>query len=309
MTEYLQLMRAVVLPAMLALALTGNADAQPVSVVDSAGRTVQLRQPAQRIIALAPHIAENLFTAGAGKQLVGVVSYSDYPAAARQIPIVGGYHAFSLEKIVSLQPDLIVTWSEGNGADAALPFEKLGIPVYVDEPQDLEQVAHSIRNLGILSGNPTIAARHADAFMRDINALRDRYAQSTAVSVFYQVWNEPLQTVNAQHIISSVIELCGGRNIYTDTPVIAPRVSLESVIARDPDAIIASGMDRERPEWLDEWKAYPGMRAVRQQHLYFIPPDIIQRHTVRLLQGARQMCKHLQAARVEQTQNRQHPLP
>lgn len=273
------------------------ATAEPLEVVDSAHRTVKLERPAQRIVALAPHIVENLFSAGAGEQLVGVVSFSNYPEAAKQIPIVGGYHAFSLEKIVALQPDLIVTWAEGNGENAAKPFESLGIPIYIDEPRRLQQVATAVRNLGILTGNENTANRTADHFSQSIAALQARYAKAEPVSVFYQVWNQPLQTVNNHHIISAVIELCGGRNIFVDTPVLAPRISLEAVLARDPEVIIASGMDRARPEWLDDWRAYPHLQAVQRDNLYFIPPDILQRHTVRLLQGAELMCEYLDAAR------------
>lgn len=279
------------------ISLGSLANAEPIQVTDSANRLVKLDHPAQRVVALAPHIVENLFSAGAGQQLVGVVSFSNYPEAAKQIPIVGSYHAFSLEKIVALQPDLIVTWAEGNGEDAAKPFEALGIPVYVDEPRELQQVATSVRNLGILTGNQTIANRTAEHFSQSIGALRARYTQAETVTVFYQVWNQPLQTVNNHHIISAVIELCGGRNIFVDTPVLAPKISLEAVLARNPEAIIASGMDQARPEWLDEWRAYPQLRAVQHHNLYFIPPDILQRHTVRLLLGAQRMCESLDAAR------------
>lgn len=290
--------RAGLLPLTLTVALLAACiGARAVEVTDSTGRTVQLDKPAQRIVALAPHIVENLFSAGAGEQLVGVVSYSNYPAAATRIPIVGGYHAFSLEKILALQPDLIVTWAEGNGDNAARPFEALGVPVYIDEPRQLEDVARSIRNLGILSGNAGHADSVADQFLHRLKQLRQQHATLRKVSVFYQVWNKPLQTINDEHIISAVISVCGGHNIFNDTPVIAPKVSVESVISRNPETIIASGMDQARPEWLDEWLQYPDMTAVRKNNLYFIPPDILQRHTVRILQGAEQMCDSLQTAR------------
>ena len=271
--------------------------AEPVRVIDSAGREVVLEQPSQRIVALSPHIVENVFSAGAGDKLVGVVSYSNYPPAANDIPIVGGYHAFSLEKIASLRPDLVLCWAEGDGKEVAKPFEALGIPTYIDEPRQLEEVATSVRNIGILSGTSDVADAVADEFMQRLSALQKQYSHQQAVSVFYQVWNKPLQTINNKHIISAVIELCGGHNVFIDTPVIAPKVSLEAVISRNPDVIIASGMDQARPEWLDAWLDFPQLNAVVNHNLYFIPPDILQRHTVRILQGAEKMCESLQQAR------------
>ncbi len=290
--------RALVkLAAGLCIALSAANSYAKVQATDSAGRSVVLDEPAQRIVALAPHIVENVFSAGAGDKLVGVVSYSDYPPAAGDIPVVGSYHAFSLEKIASLRPDLVITWAEGDGEAVAEPFEELGIPVYVDEPRELKEVARSVRNIGALSGTREQARRRADHFMRTLARLREEYSHRQPVSVFYQVWNEPLQTVNESHIISAVIELCGGDNVFKDTPVIAPKVSLEAVIARNPQAIVASGMGQERPEWLNEWRQYPQMTAVARENLFFVPPDILQRHTVRILQGAEQMCHSLQRAR------------
>ena len=274
-----------------------SARARPVEVTDFSGRRVTLDKPAQRIIALSPHLVENVFSAGAGGKLVGVVSYSNYPSRAKTIPIVGSYRAYSLEKIVALHPDLVLTWDNGDGRDSAKPFETLGIPVYVDDPHKLRDVATSVRDIGILSGTPTKAGAAADRFLQRLATLRTHYQNAEPVSVFYQVWNQPLQTVNGTHIISAVIHLCGGRNIFADTPVIAPKISLEAVLERNPDAIIASGMDKERPEWLDQWRDYPQLNAVINDNLYFIPPDFIQRHTFRILKGAEMMCRSLQEVR------------
>lgn len=283
--------------ALIIVSLPFSGFAEPLRVIDSVGREVILQLPAQRIIALSPHIVENVFSAGAGDKLVGVVSYSNYPPAANDIAIVGSSQAFSLEKIVSLRPDLVLSWAQGDGHEVAKPFAALGIPVYVDEPRKLEDVATSVRNIGVLTGSTAQANAIADIFMARLSSLQRKYSQQALVSVFYQVWNKPLQTINEKHIISSVIQLCGGRNIFTDTPLIAPKVSLEAVISRDPDVIIASGMDQERPEWLDEWREFPKLSAVVRDNLYFIPPDILQRHTVRILLGAEKMCESLRRAR------------
>lgn len=293
--------------ALISLLTTSLVQAEAIRVIDAANREVTLKQPAQRIVALAPHIVENVFSAGAGDKLVGVVSYSDYPAAAKQIPIVGGYHAFSLEKIASLQPDLVITWAEGNGAEAARPFENLNIPVYVDEPRQLHEVAESIREIGELSGTSDTADAAAKEFMTTLAALQQRYDQASTVPMFYQVWNKPLMTVNHEHLINAVIELCHGKNIFADAPVITPKISIEAVLGRNPSVIIASGMGEERPEWLDDWRSFPQLSAVSENNLYFIPPSLLQRHTARILLGAEKMCHSLQQARNKLTHNDTKP--
>lgn len=268
-----------------------------INVVDFAGRRVSLAQPAQRIVALAPHIVENTFSAGAGGQLVGVVDYSNYPAAARDIPRVGNYAAWSMEEIVALQPDLLLMWGSGSGMQRLRAAERLGLTVYVSESRNLKDIATTIRAIGLLAGTEKASEEEARRVEQEIQRLRSNYSAGTKVSVFYQVWNQPLQTVNGDHLISHVIALCGGKNIYDDSEILAPQVNIESVLQRDPDTIIASGMDAARPEWLDEWKAFPSMKAVHNNALFFVHPDLIQRPTTRVLEGANIMCKQLQSYR------------
>jgi iron complex transport system substrate-binding protein len=271
--------------------------ASAVTVQDFAGREVTLAQPARRIVALAPHIVENLYSAGAGDRLVGVVSYSNYPARAVEIPRVGSATAFSMEQIVALRPDLVVMWGSGNGMQTLTQLQELGIPVYVSELRRLSDVPDSIRRLGQLTGTSLVSEREALRIEGELNALQNRYIGRKQLGVFYQIWNEPLQTVNGEHLISQVIALCGGRNIFSDASSLAPRISIESVLLRDPDAIVASGMGEARPEWLDQWRSYPSLLAVRKDALFFINPDHVQRPTARVLLGAGRLCQQLDTLR------------
>lgn len=281
----------------VASVISFSALSMPLSVTDFVGNTISLEAPAKRIIALAPHNVENVYSAGAGEQLVAVVSHSDYPEEAKQLPIVGTYNAFSYEAILALKPDLVIAWASGNGAEAIKTLKSLGLTVYVDELDTLSDVARAIRDIGVLTGNKQAASKVAFSYLRKLERLKQQYSQQTKVSVLYQVWNAPLQTLNGEHIISDVINLCGGVNVFADAKALAPKISVESVFARNPDAIIASGMGDSRPEWLDEWLQWPLLSAVSKQQLYFIPPDIIQRHTERILQGTELMCRHLQTVR------------
>lgn len=266
-------------------------------VTDYRGKEIVLEKPATRIIATAPHIVENIFSAGAGDQIVGAVDYCDYPEAAKSIPRVGAISGFSLEAIVDLKPDLIVLWRSGRSGDILNKLEALGFKVYANDPRALEDVPRSIRDFGILTGNSKIAEKSAQAFEARHQQLKSNYSGLSKVSTLYQVWNEPLQTLNGDHIISDVIRMCGGRNVFADAVTLAPKISIESVIARDPETIIASGMGEQRPDWLDEWKKWGSLTAVKRENLYFVPPDIIQRHTMRILDGAALICEHLQAGR------------
>ena len=130
-----------------------------------------------------------------------------------------------------------------------------------------------------------------------LQKLTDDYADRTTVKTFYQFWHQPIFTISGNHVINEVIHLCGGQNIFFDLPTLSPQISLEAVLKANPEVIIASGADALRPEWLDNWQRWPSLSAVQAHHLYFIPPDLILRHTPRILEGAAMLCKHLDKAR------------
>jgi iron complex transport system substrate-binding protein len=273
------------------------ANAAPVSVVDDTGQTVTLAQPARRIVSLAPHVTETLFAAGAGAAVVGAVSYSDYPKAAKQIPQVGSYPNVDLERVVSLKPDLVVGWPGGNAPAQLERLRALGLTVYRSDPRRIEDVAANIKRLGVLAGTPAQADAAAAKFRHRHRELAQRYRARPPVTVFYQVWHRPLMTINGAHLISQVIALCGGVNVFTALPALTPTLDVEAVLKADPAVIVASGMDESRPEWLDDWRRWPQLRAVRDGHLYFVPPDLLQRHGPRILDGAEQLCAALDQAR------------
>jgi len=280
----------------LALFATNSAFAD-IRVKDYLNREVILDKPAERIVALAPHIVENLYSAGAGEYIVGAVDYCDYPEAAQKIPRVGAISAFSLEAIINLKPDLVVVWHSGRGGRILEKLEQLGMPVYASDPHTLEDVAKSIRDFGLLTGKSKYAEKSANAFELQYKSLRDKYYQASSLSTLYQVWDDPIQTLNGEHFISDVIRLCGGENVFADALSLAPKISVESVIQKNPEVIIASGMGEERPDWLDTWKKWKNINAVKSGNLFFVPPDLIQRHTVRILEGATLICEQLYMAR------------
>ncbi|WP_413662185.1 cobalamin-binding protein [Microbulbifer sp. CNSA002] len=270
-----------------------------VRVKDARGQWVELPASAERIVALAPNIVENFYSAGAGDKLIAAVSYSDYPEQAKQLPEIGNYKAVNYESLLLLNPDLIVAWGSGNGDQMINKLEDLGFTVFVSESHTLEDIAVNVKRFGTLAGTSDYADKSAGEWLERLNQIQLSHKDLDSVSVFYQVWNEPLQTLNGDHLISDVIETCGGRNIFADALVLAPKISIESVLDRDPRVIIASGMGEGRPDWLDAWEAYPRINAVKEGNLFHVPPDIIQRHTFRVLDGMEMVCDHLNNARMK----------
>ncbi|BAL26431.1 cobalamin-binding protein [Azoarcus sp. KH32C] len=285
---------AAALAASMCLAPSAYAD---VELQDDAGQRIRLAQPARRIVSLAPHVTELLFAAGAGDRVVGAVDYSDYPPAARKLPRVGGYSNIDMEAVAALKPDLVIAWKSGN-RDAHLDrLSALGIPVFISEPHSLDDVARSLENLGKAAGSDREGRAAADAFRQRKRELARRYADRPPVRMFYEIWDKPLMTVNDEHLISDVMRLCGGVNVFGKLDQLAPTIGVEGVLAANPEVIVASGMGEARPDWLDMWKRWPRLAAVTSDNLYFVPPELIQRHTPRILEGASMLCEQLDTAR------------
>lgn len=267
-----------------------------IQTIDSKGHIIKFSQPAKRIISLAPHATELLFAAGATNQIVGTVNYSDYPDAAKKIPRIGGYNKFDLESILSMKPDLIVAWSGGNSNDQLKKIKQLGIKVFMSEPKKFTDIPHNILNMGKFLGTNTTAITAANNFLTEFDRLKKQYPKTTEVKVFYQVWNQPLMTISNNHLIDQVIKFCSGKNVFGPLNIISPRVSIESVIAKNPDAII-SGMTKNRKNWLPEWDKWTSISAVKNKHVYGINADLLVRQTPRILQGAQKMCEILSRVR------------
>jgi iron complex transport system substrate-binding protein len=288
--------------ALFALLIAMHARAA-ITVTDDTGAPVTLPAPATRVVSLAPHVTELLFAAGGGGRIVGTVSYSDYPNEAQAIPRVGDNKALDLERIVALHPDLIVVWRHGNAARQMDRLKALGIPLYYSEPKRLEDIAASIDKLGALLGTQERARAASTAFTRDISQLRGKYAALPPVRVFYQVWDDPLMTLNRDNVFSEVIGVCGGVNVFAAEAPRVPTISTEAVLAANPEAIVtatpgATKPDRALPA-LDRWKRWTSMTAVARGNLFGIDGDVINRPTPRIAIGAAELCRDLDMARAK----------
>ena len=286
------------LPLLTAVLCLGSGLARAqVCVTDDVDRKVCLEKPAQRIIALSPGATELLFAAGAGEQVVGAVSFSDYPPAAKKLPRVGSYKRLDLEAVLALKPDLVVAWQSGNPMEQVERLQAMGVPVYHSEPRRFDDISTTLERLAILAGTEAVGQGAADALRSGMDSLRQRYAEAAPVTVFYQVWEEPLMTVNNDHLISEAIQICGGVNVFGELASLAPRISREAVLAKDPEVIIAGGMGEDDPAWLDPWKQFSSLRAVKHDNLFFVAPSTLQRPTPQMLAGTRTLCSHLDTVR------------
>ena len=287
-------------PVLLLLLLwSGSSVSGAITVVDDAGQQLTLSQPAQRIVSLAPNITELVFAAGAGDRLVGVSEYSDYPDAARSIRRIGGGAGIDLEAVVALAPDLVIAWQSGNPSQPVNRLRELGFKVFISEPRHLPDITDSLRRFGRLAGTSAVAIRRISDFERRYEQLSRRYSGREPVSVFYQVWERPLMTVNGQHLISDVIRLCGGRNVFAELPALAPQIATEAVLAANPEVIVAGSGSEPAEAVLARWRRWPGLAATADGHLFVIERDLMVRHTPRILQGAEQLCSLLDEVRAK----------
>ena len=277
------------------LLLAANFSYAAITVVDDGGKTVSLPSAATRIISLAPHTTELLFAAGAGKSVIGVSSFSDFPAEAGRIASVGNSSQLDIERIVSLQPDLVVAWKSGNSARQIALLRQLGIAVFESEPQALDQIASSIERLAILAGTEDTGNAAAAAFRKQLASLSAQYQQRASVKVFYQIWSQPLMTLNGSHLVSQVLHLCGGENIFGQLPQIAPTVSIEAVVRTNPEVIFVSD---DSTGAIKRWQKFTHLTAVRRNTIFNINSTLMNRAGPRILTGAKQLCENLEQARL-----------
>ena len=269
-----------------------------IKVQDDEGNFITLPNPANRIISLTPHITEILFSAGAGSKIIATVSYSDYPQAAKKIPRISGYPSMDIEKIVSLKPDLVVVWASGNNREQIRKLSEMGLTVFISEPRRIIDIYKTIKRFGKLAGTNKIASKSAEKFIHHYEYLKEKYSNKEKVKVFYQFWNKPLMTINGEHIISNIINLCGGTNVFSELNSLTPIISIEAVLASRTDVIVVGNNDEKKSKWISEWKPWLHLAAVKKNQLYFIDPDLLNRMGPRILQGADQLCGLLEKARI-----------
>ena len=268
-----------------------------VAYIDDAGHTVVLAAPARRVVSLGPHLTEMAFAVGGGDALVGVIRYSDFPPAATALPVVGDAHAVDFERIVAAKPDLVLVWGSGLNERHKARLRSLGLTVYESEIRHAQGIADTLRRFGTLLGRAPAADVAARRFEGQWRALADAHRAKPPLRVFWQLWHEPLMTVNREHLISEAMRACGGVNVFAELPLLTPTVSREASVAADPQLIVTSGRAEDAKRDFAAWRRFTQVQAVQRQRFATIPGDLIGRMGPRFVDGAAALCDAIDRAR------------
>lgn len=275
--------------------MTASAAASPIAIKDDLGRTVELKAPARRIVTLAPFLTELAFSAGVGDRVVGVSAFSDYPPEAKRLPQVASAAGLSLERLAALQPDLVLAWKDSIHPEEAERIARLASAVFVAEARTLADVPRVLADIGELTGADV--RRVSASYEESLERLRRRYAGRPVVPVFLEIWSHPLTTISGRHFMNEALSICRAKNVFADLPGVAPEVSWEALYARDPAVIVGVGSAPSEAAFRAHWAAHPTLSAVREGRLAYVPPDRLQRPTVRTPQGIAELCEALDRVR------------
>lgn len=284
--------KLLLIPALCAMQFQVHA---AITVNDDDGKPVTLQKPAQRVVALAPHVTELLFAAGGAEKIVGAVTYSDYPEAAKQVPRVGDNRQVDMERLLALKPDLLVIWRHGASERQVEQLRQLGIPMFHSEPKKLDQIADNLEKMGKLLGTEPAANAAAKELRQKLASLRAQFGTRPPVRTFYQVWDKPLYTLNGEHIVSDSLKACGGVNIFADQKVTAPVVNVEAVLEADPEAVFATA--EKDYGGVNLWRPFKTLKATRQDNLFTVDGNLLNRAGPRMIAGTAVLCEKLEEAR------------
>lgn len=240
----------------------------------------------ERVVSLAPSLSEIVVELGSADLLVGVLDAGDRPAELKSVPSVGRYGQLDMERLLSLKPDLLLLWPGSVGPAQREQLSRLGIPTFVAEPHSLEQLTTQIEEIAQQLGRPERGQKLATDLRARLDGLRQRYRRDEPLKVFYQVWDQPLYTVGGGQIISDALKVCGARNVFADLTLPAPQVSVEAVLQRNPQAILASSQAQ-----LDAWRAWPQVTAVAQGQLLLVTDKGLERPSGQMIDATAKLCQ------------------
>ncbi|EPO3009301.1 vitamin B12 ABC transporter substrate-binding protein BtuF [Vibrio cholerae] len=250
--------------------------------------------PAERIISLAPHATEIAYAAGLGDKLVAVSEYSDYPPQALELERVANHQTINIEKILTLKPDLIIAWPAGNPPRELAKLRQLGFTIYDSQTKTLDEIADNIEALSHYSANPDVGQKAAHDFRQRLQDLRTQYASNQPIRYFYQLSEKPIITLAQGHWPSEVFSLCGGVNIFADSAVPYPQVSIEQVLVKQPQVIFTSEHAIANGHMWRAWQAE--LSTVQNDQVWALNADWLNRPTPRTLDAVEQVCTYLKIA-------------
>jgi iron complex transport system substrate-binding protein len=289
--------RAALLVAAVWFASAASA-AESRQVRDDAGETVTVRTDAPcRVVSLAPGTTAMLYAAGAGHCLIGTIAHSNEPEQAAKLRVVGDAETLDFDQLLALRPSAVVVAVDVVQRARIDRIRSLGIPVYQVHVTKLSGMPESLRRLGLLANSPVAADRAAAALDAELGRLRDQYRGRATVRVLYQIWDKPIYTIGGRHVINDALQLCGARNLFDDLGTAAPAVTREAALARDPELILASAPPESARAWLDEWRRFTTLTAVRNGKLVAYTDERIDRMGPSVIAATAQLCEVIDQAR------------
>jgi len=265
------------------------------SFTDDMGRKVDVRPSPSRIVSLAPHLTELLFTLGLGENVVGVTRYSDFPEEARNIEKVGSYVKLDLERIVSLSPQLVLATADGNPKAVVDKLTEVGIPVYVINTEGIDDIYGNIRSIGEVTGKSVEAHDVAMRLEKRINSIVEKVKGLEKPRIFIQLGIDPLYTAGKNTFVDDLIRLAGGRNIAGDIGIKYPVYSREELLNRAPQIIFSTIMGSEAAVDTENfWKRWPSIPAVSNGRIYHVDPDLLNRPSIRIADGLEIIARKIQ---------------
>lgn len=253
----------------------------------------------ERIVALSPHSVEMLYAIGAGDKIVGTVEYADYPAAAQKIPRIGNYNGIQIERLLALKPDLVIAWKNGNKSTDLEKMASLGLNMLYTQPKNIKDIGIDLIRLGEATGNLKQSQLLVKELQEKHQTIKQNYAALDKVSVFYQLWHDPLQSIGPNSWIESLINDCGGENIFHSASAPYPLVSIESVLVKNPKVIIIPHHSGSEADKKAIWNSWPEISAVKNHYLFALNGDLLHRFTPRALDGLKLLCEKIDSARTK----------
>ncbi len=255
--------------------------------VDEVGRRVLVPEHPSRIISLSPSITEILFSLGLEEQIVGVSNHSDFPPQALAKPRVGSYINPSVERTISLNPDLILATAAGNPREFVERMESLGLSVYTVFPKDFDGILRSISHIASITEREHWGGRVVREMMKRKQRILQLTRGRNKPKVFLQIATAPIVTVGKGSFANDLISLAGGQNIAGGETAKYPRYSIEEILIKAPDVIIITSMDpkadsQKLAERWNQWKTIP---AVKQGRVFVIDSDLVDLPSPRIIDG------------------------
>lgn len=285
----------VILSLSLTIVVGCNEPSSPPTVVDDMGREVVIDEIPQRIVSFGPSITEILFALGLGEKVVGVSDFSDYPEEAKSKPLVGNAFAPSIETLVALEPDLVFTLEH---QELNSQLEALGMTYIIIDPKDIDGILKDIELIGVVTGTEDEATELVESMEDTIDRVLTLVGSASEVSVFFIVDATDLTrpwTAGPGSFIDALITMAGGENIAAEAEGEWVELSLEYIVAADPDLIIIQTMTGGVPtvsiETLEEHPIWGEMRAVREGNIFLINGDLVSRSGPRIVQGLEEMAE------------------